>query len=235
MCGHISRSPPHSLTLSSMLDWVFDLFRPHWWEQTVEPPLASPSDPASLSYAASRVLLMKQPDAPYLNDYWDYPTRSAHMPEIIYSDKLNHIPLFSSKDQMVSSTQCPGKLFFTRATHPDYISVDPDGSVLTKPLSQSMQVVSRVDPPEHWKCATDMLPVNFRIGGSGPGGPEMSHKLANGAYTSHTYQAIGPHYIGKVISTGGMCIEPNSMDMRSTTPTVIYAPDVERDGIIKTS
>ncbi len=221
-----------------MFEWLLKWFEPNPWEHTVVPPRGAPTDPSALPYAASRVLLMKQTDAPYMNDFWDYPTRSANMPEVVYSDKLNHVPLFSSKDQMVSSVQCPGKLFFTRSLHPENIHREIDGALVTKPLFGSPQVISKVDPPEAFKCATDMMPVNFRIGGSGPGGPEMSHKLAGGSLESHSYKALGPHFIGRSVGPGNdtfYCVEPSAVDARDTRPTTIYGPGVEPDGIIKTS
>lgn len=212
-----------------MFEWLLN-----WFDHGIGvSELPAPTLPSALPYAASRVLLMKQTDAPYMNDFWDYPTRSANMPEIIYLDKMNHVPLFSSKDQLVSSVQCPGKLFFNQSLHPESLYSDADGSVLTRPVAGSPQVVSKVDPQEEFKCATDMMPVNFRIGGSGPGGPEMSHKLEGGSLESETYKALGPHFIGRVVpngTTSSYCIEPNAVDMFNTNPITIYGT---KDGLIK--
>ena len=204
--------------------WNFLGFETH-------PPSVLPaaSDPTTLPYDSSRVLLMKKPDPPFMNDYWDYPTRSARAPEVIYHDKLEHLPLFSSKNQMISSTgSCAGKLWFSKSIHPELIRRDLDGSIVTKPTRGEGFIVSYAGPPETFKCAdhAGMIPGQFRIGGGGPGSAEMSSKIFGGALKSTTYQKFGPHFLGRGLPDGSICIEPSAVDARPQVVYEIRAPGV---------
>ena len=180
----------------------------------VFPTMDPTVDPKALSYSTSRVMLHKETDEPFMNNYWDYPLRGPSMPELLYSDKIHHVPLFSSKDQMVDSTsKCVGKLLFTRSLHPEELYINKlDRSVVTVP--RNGYVITSTGSENLGKealiSAKVPLKVNFRIGGSGPGGPEMSSK---GPLSSWDYQKEGPHYVGKVLKNGSLCIEPNSMEV----------------------
>ena len=207
-----------------VLDWLFSSHSAA--NSIVHPPIPEPTPPGDLSYETFRVMLMKQTDAPFLNDYWDYPTRSASAPEVVYSDHMHHIPLFSSKDQIISSTgKCIGKLNFSKSIHPELLTVDPDTSLVTRPIGGP--VISHATPIESYKCADDMMPVGFRIGGGGPGSAEMSSVGG-----SRTYQELGPHYLGRIFKDGSVCVEPSAVEAREMIVKEIRAEGVEPDGII---
>jgi hypothetical protein len=200
-------------------------------------PITTP--PSSLPYESSRVLLMKGYDPPFMNDYWDYPTKSARSPEVVYHDRLENLPLFSTKSQLISSTgPCAGKLWFSKSLHPDLVRVDSDGSLVTRPTRGGGFIVSSVSPPETFKCATSdgMIPAKFQIGGGGPGSAEMSSKILNGALKSTVYQQFGPHFLGRALRDGSMCIEPSAVDPR---PQVVYelrapgVPPAEKESLIQ--
>ena len=205
------------------------------------PPPSFPDaiDPATLPYASSRVLLMKGTDPPFMNDYWDYPTRSAKAPEVLYHDKIEQLPLFSSKQQMISSTGgCAGKLWFSKSLRPDLIRVDPDGSLVTRPHRNEGFIVSYAASPQTYKCANSegMVPAKLYIGGGGPGSAEMSSKLLNGSLKSSVYQRYGPHFLGTVLPDGSMCVEPSAVDPREQVVYEIRAPGVpppEKEGLIR--
>jgi hypothetical protein len=223
-----------------VLDWLWSDASTHVGDPNrviVDPPIPPISDPSNLDYSTSRIILMKQPDAPFSGNYWDYPTRSpADKPEVIYSDPITHQPLFSSKFQEIDSTgKCVGKLFFSKPIGP--IIVEKDGSVVSIP-SASSPVVSHVDDTEGYKCATSngMIPAGFRIGGGGPGSAEMSSKISGGLFKSKLYQQLGPHFLGRKMTDGSICVEPSAVDARSRVVHVISAPDVpieEQDSLIK--
>lgn len=208
---------------------------------TVNLPLPTPlpNDPTTLPYEASRVLLMKKVDPPFLNDYWDYPTRSARAPEVVYHDKLENLPLFSSKHQMISSTgACAGKLWFSKSLHPERIHTDLDGSVVTRPTRGQGFIVSYAAPSQTHKCADNlgMVPAKFHIGGGGPGSAEMSSKILNGAMKSKVYQQFGPHFLGRALPDGTICVEPSAMDPRPQVVHEIRAPGVpppEKESLIQ--
>ena len=202
-----------------MFEWLFGHH---------EAPVPALSDPSSLSYEAGRVMLMKGVDAPFLNNYWDYVTKGPSAPTLEYADKIRHVPLFSSNDQLLTSA-CMGKLHFLRSIHPDQVHVDPvDGAVISE--GSPVYVVSKVGDVSNYKCASinqgGAVPAVFQVGGGGPGGPEMSSK--SGA-TSTLYQTLGPHYIGRVLSDGSWCMEPSAME---TSDTSIHEFGVEPDSII---
>ena len=193
-----------------MFEWLFHPAAGH--EHCALPPPVHPKD---LPYSVSRVMLNRELDIPFYNKYWDYPLKAGgNSPEIIYSDKIRHVPLFSSRDQIVN-TQCAGKLHFVRPWNPAGFQVHPaDNAILTKP---SHYVISSAESAGG-KCADagrgGALPVEFRIGGAGPGGPEMSAKQLGGARTSEEYQKHGPHYIGRVLRDGSYCLEPAAMEAK---------------------
>jgi hypothetical protein len=197
--------------LIKMFEWLWIGHQPDTQVYaSMEPTL----DPKDLPFSASRVMLNKETDPPFMNDYWNYPLRGPSMPPLLYSDKIHHVPLFSSKDQMVDSTsKCAGKLHFIRSLHPEELYVNKlDRSVLTIPRNGYVITSSGADNLGKEAVISTKAPlkVNYTIGGSGPGGPEMSSK---GPLSSHNYQKNGPHYIGKILKNGTMCIEPNSMEV----------------------
>ena len=161
-------------------------------------------------------MLMKGVDAPYLNNYWDYPSKGPHAPPLEYSDKIDHLPLFSSLDQVLTRA-CMGKLHFAKSIHPEYVRVDPNGDVVSK--SGNNYVVSKVPSP-FGKCASiDMggaVPANFEIGGGGPGSVEMRGKL---------YQQSGPHYLGRILKDGSWCMEPSAFEARDLKVYDVQDPD----------
>ena len=198
-----------------MFDWLIGGANTH--EHMVTPPIPAPSDVSKLSYETGRVMLMKGVDAPFLNNYWDYVVKGPDAPELIYSEKINHLPLFSSKDQLLASSgKCIGKLHFTRTVHPESIRVDPDGTVVTK--SVGGYVVSQAGAVNESKSASialgESIPAELKIGGGGPGSAEMSAKIHQGSLKSKTYQQLGPHYLGRVLRDGSWCMEPSAMEIR---------------------
>ena len=219
-----------------MFESVWSFFGYETHPPNILPPAA---DPSTLPYESSRVLLMKKPDPPFMNDYWDYPTRSARAPEVIYHDKLEHLPLFSSKNQMIASTgSCAGKLWFSKSLHPQWIRRDLDSSLVTKPTRGDGFIISYAAPPETFKCAdkVGMMPAKFHIGGGGPGSAEMSSKIMNGALKSTVYQRFGPHFLGRVLPDGSMCVEPSAMDAHPQVVYEIRAPGVpppEKESLIQ--
>lgn len=207
-------------SLRRMFDWPFSLFG----SSPEEPPVCPPLEPNQIPYEVSRVMLDKGTDAPFLSKYWDYPLKGPSAPEILYAEKIHHMPLFSSKDQTLNTlSKCVGKLHFMRSLHPDLINVSKvDKIILTKPVGNF--VVSHSGAENYGTQRADigkneLLKVGLRIGGAGPGGPEMSHKQLGGALTSPNYQQNGPHYIGKVLKDGSLCIEPSAMEVAEKYPT----------------
>ncbi len=199
----------------------------------VYPPIPPPVEPSDLPYASAHTLLHGKPDVPFYNDYWDYPLKGRQMPEIIYSEKMSHAPLFSSKHQIVNS-QCSGKLHFSKSLHPEKMSVDKtDRSLLLNPRGYAISSVGPAKAKSASVEAGEAIPVNLRIGGAGPGGPEMSF---HGPLSSKIYQKYGPHFLGKELKDGSYCIEPSALEERAN---VIYTikgdEDMYRESIIKTS
>ena len=222
-----------------MLDWIPSLFPTPQPDVAALVPVPPAVDPSTLPYEASRIMLNKETDAPFLNEYWNYPLKGVNAPEIVYSDRINHTPLFSSKDQLLdSASECIGKLHFTRSIHPHNLSIDPtDRTVVTKPLGY---VVSGIPAAGTAKCASirdgASVHAGFRIGGSGPGGPEMSAKQLGGTMTSKLYQQLGPHSVGKVLKNGTVCIDPSAMEMRENVVYNIRDDDgLPQDSLIQTS
>ena len=220
------------LHVTEMFDWLYSIFDHSHGHACSLPPV----HPKDLPYSVSRVMLNRELDAPYYNQYWDYPLKGENLPKLEYSDKMNHGPLFSSRDQIVNS-QCLGKLHFLRSTNPSEIQIDQtDHAILTKPAGY---VISSSVPVQN-KCADatrgGSVPVSFRIGGAGPGGPEMSYKQLEGTRTSVEYQKHGPHHIGRILKDGSYCVEPSAMDVRDTRVYTIN-DDVANppDSLIQTS
>lgn len=211
VCRVLSNSRDFVHVVLSMFDWFNSFFFNHCTSPVSE--YIASTDPRDLDYETSRVMLHREPDVPFFNPYWNHPLKNTG--QFIYSDKILHEPLFSSKDQIVNS-ECVGKLHFNRSLAPDKIAVDPtDNALLTRPthagiVSSSMDkdiknvVVESAEP----------LKVGFRIGGAGPGGPEMS---AKGELSSRTYQKFGPHMIGTKLRDGSLCIEPSTMQARDVS------------------
>lgn len=213
-----------------MLDW---LFSGHSESGPVFPPYPSPLEPCDLPYESAGALLHGQPDAPFHNKYWDYPLRGPGMPEVEYSERMRYVPLFSSKHQIVND-QCVGKLHFTKSLKPELLEIDKQNmTVMMKPKHY---VISAHEPLQH-KCASvgagGAIPVNYRIGGSGPGGPEMSFQ---GPLSSGEYQKYGPHFLGKVLNDGSYCIEPSAVNAREKIIHFINGDDeTVRESIIRIS
>jgi hypothetical protein len=216
--------------LERMFEWFSSWLEPHH-SGIVYPPYSAPVEPKGLEYETARVLLHRHPDVPYNNSYWDYPLKVPKGPEIEYSERMSHLPLFSSKHQIVDG-QCLGKLHFTKSLHPNFLGVDDrDRAVLV----QDGRYVISSDLPKQEKCASiptgGRVPVEYRIGGSGPGGPEMSFRSD---LTSTEYQRHGPHYIGRQLRDGSYCIEPAAMEMRRSS-VITIDKESTKESIIKTS
>ena len=212
-----------------MLEWLFGTTQP----ATVYPPTPPIVEPSKLPYDSAHVLLHGKPDVPFYSGYWDYPLRGPNMPEVIYSEKMVHAPLFSSKHQVVNS-QCAGKLHFSKSLHPESLTVDNvDKSLLLNPRGYTISSVGPREPREASVETSEPIPVNFRIGGAGPGGPEMSF---HGSLSSTVYQKYGPHFLGKVLKDGTYCVEPSTMEERANIVYTINGDDeTVREFIIKTS
>lgn len=199
-----------------MFDWFFSLFNTNMAPNVVYPPYPPPVIPKDLPYDAARALLHRQPDVPFYNKFWDYPVKGG--PDIEYSEKMTHIPLFSSVHQFMD-TKCVGKLHFSKSIHPEQIVVDKtDSAVLLKPKGYVISAHVPKVPKVANISKGEPLPINYRIGGSGPGGPEMSF---NGPLSSPEYQRYGPHYLGRQLKDGSYCIEPSAMDMRENVIRII--------------
>jgi hypothetical protein len=195
-----------------MFDWFFSLFSGPPIEVAPHPP---PVEPKDLPYDAAGTLLHGQPDVPFYNKYWDYPLNGPGKHEIEYSERMRLIPLFSSKHQVVNGT-CTGKLHFTKSLKPELLEVDrANNTVMLKPK----HYVITADGPLQDKCASvgagGAIPVNYRIGGAGPGGPEMSFQ---GPLSSSEYQKHGPHFLGRVLKDGSYCIEPSALSAKEKIP-----------------
>jgi hypothetical protein len=204
-----------------MFDWFVSLFSGHE-PGIVYPPYAPPVDPNDLPYESAGALLHRQPDVPFHNKFWDYPLKGRGLPEIEYSERMFHVPLFSSKHQIVND-QCVGKLHFTKSLNPNVLEMDPsDSAVMLRP--RGFVISSAV--PQVDKCASieagGAVPVNYRIGGQGPGGPEMSFQ---GLLSSTEYQKFGPHFLGKRLDDGSFCIEPSAVEARNNSVIVINGDD----------
>jgi len=214
-----------------VLDWLWSNPAQHDPNEIVDPPQPPPTDPDTLPYAVSRVVFMKQSDAPFFNSYWDYPTKSATRAEVIFSDPVSHDPLFTSKDQLIASEGiCAGKFLFKKPIDDSKFMVDSGGAILTKAANDGF-VVSHVGDPHGYKCASSggMIPADFRIGGGGPGSAEMSAKISGGIFKSKIYQQLGPHYLGQKLKDGTMCIEPSAVEARARVVNVIRSPDAPKE------
>ena len=225
------RSPYLISFKCNMFDWFYSMFSSSPTSGVVYPPIPPPTKPLDLPYDSAHVLLHGKPDVAFYNDYWDYPLKGPNVPEIIYSEKMTHDPLFSSKHQFVNS-QCIGKLHFSKSLHPERLGVDKiDNSLL---LRSHGYVISSAPMPDHKPIdAREALPVNYRIGGAGPGGPEMSFQ---GPLSSSAYQKWGPHFLGKVLKDGSLCIEPSAMEERANVVYTINGDEeTVRESIIQTS
>ena len=193
-----------------MFEWLFHHYGP-------EQEVLLDTDPRDLNHETARVLLHREPDIPFANPFWNYPLTNAR--ELVYSDRIQHIPLFSSKDQ-INNSYCAGKLHFTKSLLPHRIAVDPkDQAILTRPYHSGIISASVDSDSKPVPLNSDQpLKVGFRIGGAGPGGPEMHFNTKN---SSLLYQQLGPHYIGRKLNDGSLCIEPSSMDAKDVSIHVV--------------